>query len=216
MDSKTVSAAIRKHLRPLMRAVGGFTKFTGRSAWRVDDQTTSVIQFQSFSAYLAEGIGCTTFSFAVRLGLLYRYGQPVTPLPNDAQCTFRMTLGKSTRQPVFVPYASVERRKPTDRPDVFFVQRDGANLDAMVADVAEGLRHRGFPALEQLRDPPHAYQLLLDGDHVPLHYAGLEITPPGAFDSPARREATLRVGHVLGIADPRVDIRAARERRASI
>jgi hypothetical protein len=70
-----------------------------------------------------------------------------------------------------------------------------------------------LPALARFRDVGYAYRFLLDGDHVPLAFGGLEIVPPGTFDSPARIKATLNLGHLLGVANPRIDLKEARERR---
>jgi hypothetical protein len=135
--------------------------------------------------------------------------------PGRVQLHFRMTLGKSLCQPCFIPYASVGGSNVTDRPDVFFVTADGANLDEVVAGARDGLARRGLPVLARFREPSYAYLNLLEGDHVPLDYGGVEVVPPGTFDSPARRNATLDLGRLVGAADPRDDIRAARSRRSA-
>jgi hypothetical protein len=45
-----------------MRAAG-FDSFTGRTAWRYIDTAVDVVNFQSFSASIANAVGCTPFSF---------------------------------------------------------------------------------------------------------------------------------------------------------
>jgi hypothetical protein len=70
MDAKVVSGELRYVVRPLLKDLG-FTKFTGRNAWRFTECATSVVNFQSFSAYVAEGVGCTTFSFGLNLGVYF-------------------------------------------------------------------------------------------------------------------------------------------------
>src|SRR5919201_859251 len=68
MDAREVTREIRRVVWP---ALGdeGFSSFTGRTAWRYVGDDIDVVNFQSFSASLADSISCTTFSFAVNLGL---------------------------------------------------------------------------------------------------------------------------------------------------
>src|SRR6266851_3843005 len=67
VNSKVVNGAIRAQIRPLLKE-HGFVKFTSRTSWRFTEQTIHVLNFQSFNSYLAEGVGSTTYSFAINLG----------------------------------------------------------------------------------------------------------------------------------------------------
>lgn len=67
MDSKVVNRAIKANVWPMLKE-HGFGHFTTRTAWRHDHDRIDVINFQSFNSYQASVIGCTTYSFALRLG----------------------------------------------------------------------------------------------------------------------------------------------------
>src|SRR5882724_2810970 len=72
MDSKDVARAIRSRIRPPLKAAG-FDRFTSRTAWRFRGPAIGVVNFQSFNSYIASGVGCTTFSFAIKLGFHYTF-----------------------------------------------------------------------------------------------------------------------------------------------
>ena len=63
MDSSAVNKEIKATVRPLLQGAG-FTQFTSRTAWRHSTGKTDVINFQSFNSYLANSLGCTTYSSA--------------------------------------------------------------------------------------------------------------------------------------------------------
>jgi hypothetical protein len=84
MDSKDVSAELRKEIRPLLKD-RGFQKFTSRYAWRVHDDRVDVVNFQSFNDYKARSLGCTTYSFAVNLGCYFTQNRWWIRLP-DGRC----------------------------------------------------------------------------------------------------------------------------------
>ena len=121
MDSKTVNKLIRADIWPILRRFG-FTHFEARNAYAFRGSFINVVNFQSFNSYLAGGLGCTTFSFAVNLGV-YVVGQPASHwlrrdktgrlLPFEPCCAFRSVLRK---------------RSPIDgfsRDDIFFIDPDG-------------------------------------------------------------------------------------------
>jgi len=79
MDSRIVAREIKNEIWPLLRN-HGFSEFTGKSAWRRLPEQIHVVNFQSFSRYLAERVGCTTFSFALNLGIYFRTIPFVDPI----------------------------------------------------------------------------------------------------------------------------------------
>jgi len=121
MDSKTVNKLIRSEIWPILRRFG-FTHFEPRNAYAYRGSFINVVNFQSFNSYLAGGLGCTTFSFAVNLGV-YIPGQPGAHwvrrdktghlLPCEPQCGFRSQLRKSNPVDGF------------SRDDIFFIDPDG-------------------------------------------------------------------------------------------
>jgi len=73
------------------------------------EQTIDHATFRSFTSYIAEGVGCTAFSFAVEVGVHFRCMDPQLKRPQDFHLTFRSVLGKNVRQPVFHPRSSAFR-----------------------------------------------------------------------------------------------------------
>lgn len=159
MDSRAVTREICEViLKPL--ASIGFDRRTSRSAWRQRGEHVEVVNFQSFNAYLADTIGCTTFSFAVKLGLWPLYIPPRDSLKTDAgrvlpaeyQCPIRRHLQKRLKQ-IDLP-----------RKDIWLVERDGSNLTRAVADAAAVLREDGLAWFDALRTPEAVAVLLEDHD----------------------------------------------------
>jgi hypothetical protein len=188
VDGKAVGRAINSRIRPLLRSAG-FDQFSGRRAWRRSEYTIEHVVFRSFSAYIADGVGCTTFSFIGELGVCYRCFDPANERPNESELTFRATLGKTLRQPIFNPYGSGRLR---DRADVWYVAEDGLNLEETVEDAAACLASQGIPFMDRLRDPAKAFKALLtetsnDGYDT---FGALGVMMPGNPGSPHWRETT--------------------------
>src|SRR5258708_6726347 len=83
MDSRVVAKETKNRIWPVLRS-HGFADFTTKTAWRHLPDQIHVVNFQSFNTSLAEGVGCTTFSFAlsastfVRFPSTTRYGTNLT------------------------------------------------------------------------------------------------------------------------------------------
>ena len=138
MDSKVVNKLIRAEVWPLLRRQG-FSKFNSRNAWRYREPLVDVVNFQSFNSYLAEGIGCTTYSFALNLGI-YVFGSEVEErikkdsdgrlMPQEYECCFREHLKKRSQIDRF------------ERDDIFFVDPEGYSAAAVFNEVQYLLRER--------------------------------------------------------------------------
>ena len=110
MDSKVVAREIKREIWPLLRREG-FMEFSPKTAWRHTPDQIHVVNYQSFNSYLAEGVGCTTFSFALNLGIFFRaipFEYPVkkgpdpSVKPQEYHCHFRHRLVKGIDQPVLL------------------------------------------------------------------------------------------------------------------
>lgn len=179
MDSRGVTRGIRRVVWPVLRE-HGFTAFTGRTAWRYVGDAIDVINVQSFSASLADAVGCTTFSFSVNLGVWVpanahenvelKRDTEGRLRPAEYQCVpHRRRLEKSLAQPWFKPFGSDTRRwlpalcvhrrglkkvlrKDThDRSDTWFVLPDGSNLEECLEDALRAIRDEGLRWCEQTR-----------------------------------------------------------------
>lgn len=178
MDSRDVTREIRRVVWPALREAG-FDAFTGRTAWRYVDPAVDVVNFQSFSASLADSVGCTPFSFSLNLGVWVRGDtearvlQPDKqgrPRPAEWECTKRTRLAKSVEQPWFEPFTAegssrwpralrlhreglkrIMRTDRHDREDTWYVFPDGSNVTEMVGDALRAIRKTGFAWLEVAR-----------------------------------------------------------------
>jgi hypothetical protein len=209
VDSKAVNRKLHAQVRPILR-VAGFTRFTDRSSWRTQPESKWVVNFQSFSSYLAEGIGCTTCSFGINLGVYFDFDRPspeARPIewPMEYEATIRFHALKTLHQPLFNPYGKHPGR---DRRDVFFVLEDGSNLDEVIDDACDVLERHALPTLRHYDDPLYAYCALFDhARHWPPRSPSpqVDVHPCGNVGSPRWREVVLTLGHRLG-REPRADI----------
>lgn len=133
----------------------GFVRFTARTAWRFEP-ALHVVNFQSFNSYTADLLGCTTFSFAVNLGLHFgfmpwgvstEYVGPERP-PNEAQCILRKPLRRHLPQP------------DNSDPRFWSVHPTGANVDLCIADALKVVEHEGLPWFAELSVPLNALRII--------------------------------------------------------
>jgi hypothetical protein len=204
VDGRVVGAAIRRRAHPVLNGAG-FDEFTIRKAWRQSGQTIDHVTFRSFTSYIAAGVGCTTFSFSVEVGVYYRCLDPGLRRPEDYHLTFRSVLGKSLRQPIFHPYG---RTQASDRPDVWYVDPGGQILDAVVDDAVVSLQRQGLPFLEKYSDPARAFESLLSERSKATGFGMAGVLMPGNPGSPMWHQAALAIGHLI-LDDPRPSIRTA-------
>lgn len=178
MDSRIVSAELRREVRPLLKE-RGFCKFTSRYAWRIHQDRIDVLNFQSFNDYLASGLGCTTYSFAVNLGCYLRRIEagPTFPrvivtdarLPKEYECQFRGKLTRSFEQ------AELPRR------DIWYVDPTGSYLKRVAHDVRMVLMRDGLFWFDTFLDRSRVLEILRRQDESDTLWGF------GAPGSPARR-----------------------------
>jgi len=213
MDSKTVDKALRAQFWPALADIG-FDRRTGRTAWRDRPHCVQTVNIQSFNRYLADGLACTPFSFAMNLGVYYvvvddasLFGplakDPSRPAEHHCQARFHMAKGfaqpdpEPERPPIPAPDPRLEPGTWRDRPDVWYVRTDGANLDEVVRDARDRVLAVGVPWLERLADVAVARQHFAEvssTNHAPGIVAeGYE----GALGSPARDRAVDALDELL-------------------
>ena len=90
-----------------------------------------VVNFQSFNSHLAQRLGCTTFSFALNLGVYpdsgvedrpIRRGKQGRLLPYEYECPFRARLDKRTPVDGFA------------RAGIFYVDASGSTMAACIQE----------------------------------------------------------------------------------
>lgn len=190
MDSSNVNREIKSIIRPSLHDVG-FSQFTPRTAWRYSGEKIDVVNFQSFNSYLANAVGCTTYSFCVRLGCSFdviprseRIKQKNGYLrPEEYECHFRLPLQKSIKQPNL------------KRTDVWYVDPTGKNLESVIADAKKAILEIGLGWFSRFRDMKEVLRTLLEDSESNESTFGF-----GANPSPIRHFMTgftaLNVGKV--------------------
>jgi hypothetical protein len=191
MNSTVVNKEIRKRIWPVLKE-NNFTAFTPRTAWRYSDRRIEVINFQSFNSYLAEGVGGTTFSLALNLGTYFtevpsEFGpNGITSkdgrlCPKEYECHFRRQLQKTLNQPIL------------PRWNIWYVDEDGKNLDAVMEDVLGAILYNGLPWLERFRDNGEVLRTLEHDEETMEGTWGF-----GAKPSPRRHYMTGYIALALG------------------
>lgn len=159
MDSKVITKKIREIIRPLLKE-NGFTEFTGRNARRYSKDTVEEITFQSFNSYVAHGVGCTTYSFAVNLYVYFKCFEnnpkyeSATGLVKTYGVPINKRLWKTLKQDaLFHPFG--DPKGPAyakNRPEIWYVKEDRSNLDENIEDAKKVLVTDGFPWLNKMTD----------------------------------------------------------------
>ena len=134
MDSKVVNRAIKAEIWSALKE-NGFDRFTTRTAWRFQPGQIDVINFQSFNAYNASVIGCTSYSFAVNLGSYIHAipdNYPIStklglPEPKDYDCHFRGRLKPNVSQPKL------------GQDNIWYIDAGGERLAEAISDVRRQL-----------------------------------------------------------------------------
>ena len=195
MNSGNVNRRIKNEIWPLLRK-SGFSAFSTRTTWRYTPEQIHVVNFQSFNSYLAEGLGCTTFSFGLNLGI-YFTAIPAFSLatnhkdsesrPQEYQCHFRHHPLKRFDQSEF------------PRRDIWYIETDGLNLPEVIADARTVVEMDALPWFDRFRSMEEVLRLLVEEDDLEWFH--------GKRQSPNRKYCTghiaLRLGQVA-LAEPMI------------
>ena len=188
MNSAVVNRPIRALVWPILRD-HGFTAFTSRSAWRQHESGVDVVNFQSFNRYLADSVGCSTFSFAVNLGISLACVPDDGPPPTRAGVACPEEYACHIRRRLHSTLSTLPRY-----PDIWLVNEDQAECEATVQATALELVETALPWFDAFRDPRAVYALLLDEREPPDALTQL----PGAPGSPIRNIVSGYVALKLG------------------
>ncbi len=190
MDSRTVNRELRAAIRPVLQ-VHGFVAFTERTAWRYRPGRIDVANFQSFNDYLAGGIGCTTYSFALNLGsyltcvpdddqpIKHRRGQLA---PQEFECHLRCH-----------PHRTISQSE-LGRTDIWYVDPAGGYLSDVIRDARKVLLEVGLPWFDEVSDDA---ALLADLKTRDRSSPGSTVFP-GGIGSPVRDRVVGYLSWALG------------------
>jgi hypothetical protein len=216
MSSKAVDQELRRVFWPELKALG--FRRTGRTAWRDRPGAVQTVSVQSFNSYLAGAIGATTFSFGVALGVFYPVIAEHSAIgafvkdprrPAEHLCHARYHFTKGLAQPGSAPgrrRIGLFRRRTVepawvDRPDVWYVEADGANLADVVIDARDRVLSVGIPWLDRLSDPREARRAFLEDESTNSADGIVAEGYLGAIGSPARWHAVAALSLALGDRD---------------
>jgi hypothetical protein len=163
-ESRDVAAGLKATVFPVLREAG-FSRFKSRAAWRWCDAGVEVVDFHSLGSYLGSAVGVTSHSFGGNIGLYYKAmhaapwsTEPMPELPGEAACHARRFLRKS----MFQLWCR--------RPDVWYVNTKGTNLEAVLADVRKAVLEQALPWFDEYRDLEvalHAFESREDSEMRP-------------------------------------------------
>ena len=121
---------------------------------RLTNQQVDSINFQSFNSYLADGVGCTTYSFAINYNVFYKcyektpwFDSDIPTKPSEYIWTEHGRIEKTLNQAkLFHPYGKYDGK---DRDDTWYVKEDGSNLDEVIKNAKENIRSGGLRYFEK-------------------------------------------------------------------
>jgi hypothetical protein len=189
VNSKVVDGVIRTLVYPILRD-HGFDAFTTRSAWRHRDCLTDVINFQSFNRSNADVLGCTTFSFAINLGLFVNDAADASlhpssgGQPHEAACHIRRRI-----RPI--------RGLLPEARDIWVIDARGTNVESSLRDAAFQVLEIGIPWFDYLLDRAVVLAVLLGEMAAPDRLTWL----PGNPGSKDRNRTIGDLASALGKAE---------------
>ncbi|MBI4697407.1 MAG: hypothetical protein HY758_00400 [Nitrospirae bacterium] len=151
MESKIVNKAIREEIRPFLKEAG-FSKFSSKGSWRYSESRIDVIIIESFNAYNAAVLGCTTYSFQVEVGCYFpaipsmhgSYGPKEKGgvlMPHYAHCLFSHRIHKTLSQP-----------ECANR-NIWYIDEDGRYLEDALLDLKNKIQSEGLPWFDKFNGP---------------------------------------------------------------
>lgn len=139
-----------------------FTRFNQRNAWRANIRAIEVVNFQSFNSHKAASLRCTSYSFALNLGVYYLDVHEVPwrdELPTAWQIRPERPEEPRSHARLHPTKAIVQSEYP--RPNIWSIKDDGSNVSEAVGDAARVIGSVGLPWLAKFREPATALQEFL-------------------------------------------------------
>ena len=162
MKPPTTSAIVNKALQasvaPVLRDAG-FAKVEARNGWRWLEKAVWVFNVRAVGAYFSSGTEWPPGSVCVWLGVYYTFmpadieiakDDSARLVPAEHLCHRRSHLDCRLDQSANTKRLPVELERR--RTDIWWVDPDGGNADAVAADIAGALRAQGLPWYERQSD----------------------------------------------------------------
>jgi hypothetical protein len=182
VDSKGVSAAIKADIWPRLRDAG-FSRFADRKAWRYQPTVIQVVDLPALGSHQGSRVSVTPWSFSATVGVYYTavhhvpwVHEPVPEQPAGPTCQARRALRKEIFQ------------WKCWRPDVWYVDRRGANLPRVMAALRSAFGRQALPWLEDMSTPSQAISAFERKEEAFARGGIAAELLGGALDSLARAE----------------------------
>ncbi len=192
MDASGVAKALKARVFPILREAN-FSEFGSRTAWRIREHTIDVLDFHSLGYYLGSAVSATAHSFVVTAGVHFKavhavpWAEGAPPdRPKESDCHARRFLWKRLLQ------------LRCWRPDVWYVNRSGSNLDRVMAGLVRVLHLRGIPYLTELGDLSVALDILETRDESCTRSGIWKEMLSGGMGSFSRAEVVSALALALG------------------
>ena len=155
ITSGDINKILRRVVVPTLREIG-FTKFQGRTAWRYLDDSVWVFHTRAVGNYFSQTTGFPPASLTAWLGIFY-LDFPKTPtvetdddglpIPKESLCHVRYALDNIADQIAIrsQSMSPIERR----RTDIWWVEPDGSNAEAVVEDIRRSILDYGVHLLHK-------------------------------------------------------------------
>lgn len=155
ITSGDINKILRRVVVPTLREIG-FTKFKGRVAWRYLDDAIWVFQTKAVGNYFSQVTGFPPSSLTARLGIFFldfpgshpiKTADDGLPVPDESRCHVRYGLDNMADQIAVRNPEMLEQERL--RKDVWWLDRDGSNAEAVVEDIRRSILEYGVPLLEK-------------------------------------------------------------------
>lgn len=162
IGSSETNKVIRRIISPTLREIG-FTKVRTRNNWKYLEDKIWYVMIKSVGNYFNEVTGYPPQSLVAEYGVYFidfsPHPRPALRsepkadkdgllLPKEYQCHFRRSLTMINNQDKFRTSISSEVEK--NRDDIWWISKDGSNIEESVEDLKSSIIQVAIPALESI------------------------------------------------------------------
>ena len=160
IGSPEVNKVIRKIISPELRTVG-FSKVRTRNNWHYDENVVWYVMFRSVGSYFSDVTGYPSQSLTCEYGVYFTNFPPhprppmrTNPkadkdgllIPKEYECHYRRSLDVIGNQTELKE--SLKNPAERNRTDIWWIARDGSNIEAAIEDLKIALITNALPDLK--------------------------------------------------------------------
>lgn len=165
----------------------GFQRADARNGWHWQDKVTLVFTIRAVGKYFSDVTGWPPSSVCVFLGCFYNRGPKIADmkldksgrmLPSESHCHVRSHLECGLDQARRV--GNLQNPAERKRRDIWWLESDGSNADAVAEDIALSMRQDGASWFSRVSDFATALTMLEKRDDIGLISEAVRLAT-GAF-----------------------------------